>query len=449
MKKIFLVQLILLFVNISLYSEDISITVYNDNFALIREVRGLKINSGKTTISYSEVAALIKPASVHFKSLTSPEKLNILEQNFEYDLVNSAKIMQKYIDHPIHLITKNGDLFSGQLLSAGNSDIILKLDSGEINIIRSENVQYYNFPELPEGLITRPTLVWLVENSGPENQKTEISYLTGGMMWQAEYVGVIEKDSKSMEFSGWVSLKNHTGTTYRNAKLKLVAGDVHTVDKVKHYPLSESVRIKSLAARPQFEEKSFFEYHLYTLKRRTTLKNNQTKQLSLFPQTKTKVNKIYVYDGSRYNTKIRVNLEFMNNKKYELGMPLPKGKIRVYKKDEDGSQEFVGEDLIDHTPVNEKVRVYLGNAFDIVGERSKISEKKISSRVREEKYKIKLRNHKKNSVEIVVIEHFRGDWDIIEYSHSFDKRDAYTAESIVNVPADEEVEITYSVILKW
>ncbi len=449
MKNLIKCIYILFFIPLPLFSQNISLTIYNNDLALVREIRNLKIKQGKSELSYLDVAAKIKPTSVHFKSITSPDKLTILEQNFEYDLVSSVKIMKKYVDETIQIVTKEGDVFEGILLSAERSNIVLRDKSGKIKIIGDDIIQYFDLPELPEGLITHPTLVWLVNNQGGENQKTEISYLTNGMKWQAEYVGVVDKDDKAMEFSGWVSIYNDCGNTYENAKLKLVAGDVHTIEEQKRYLLPRTAKMEALAAEPQFEEKAFFEYHLYTLNRQTTIKNNQTKQLSLFPQTTARTEKVYIYDGQRYKDKVRVNLEFQNSKASGLGMPLPKGKVRVYKKDTDGAQEFIGEDRIDHTPSDEKVRIYLGNAFDIVGERKKISSEKIGSRVREEKYTINIRNHKKSSVDIVVVEHFWGDWEIIQQSHSFKKKDAYTAEAIVTVPEDEEVEIDYMVRLRW
>ncbi len=449
MKTLIRSMCILVFIPLLLFSQNISLTIYNNDLALVREVRSLDIKPGKSKVSYTDVAARIKPTSVHFKSLTSPDKLSILEQNFEYDLVSPDKIMKKYVDKTIRIVTEQGDVFEGILLCAERSSIVLQDPSGEIKIISDDIIQYFDLPELPEGLITRPTLVWLVNNQGGEKHNTELSYLTNGMKWQAEYVGVVDQDDKAMEFSGWVSLENNCGNTFENAQLKLVAGDVHVVEEQKKYMLPRTAQVEALAAEPQFAEKSFFDYHLYTLNRRATLKNNQTKQLSLFPQTTAATEKVYVYDGQRYRDKVRVNLEFQNSKKSGLGMPLPKGKVRVYKKDVDGAQEFIGEDEIDHTPSNETVRIYLGNAFDIVGERTKMSSQKIGARVRDEKYSISLRNHKDDKVEVVVVEHFWGDWEIIQQSHTFSRKDAYTAESVITIPEDGEVEIVYTVRLRW
>ena len=434
----------------SLYSKDVAITVYNQNRALVREQRQLNIQSGVSTISFSDVAARIDPTSVHFKSITAADKLNILEQNFEYDLVSADKILEKYVDESIQLITTEGDVYSGTLLSASGSDIVLGDRDGGIKIIKGQSVQYFDFPELPDGLITRPTLVWLIRNSGPETHKTEISYMTSGVDWHAEYVAVTDSKDKNLDLSGWVSVNNRSGATYEQAKIKLVAGDVNVVQpQAKRMERTMDLMAVTSESGEQFEEKSFFEYHLYTLQRKATLKNNQIKQISLFPPASTAVQKIFIYDGARYQNKVRVHLEFKNSKNKGLGLPLPKGKIRVYKQDDDGALEFIGEDQIDHTPKDETIQIYLGNAFDLVGERIQKHVQKLSKRSREEKYEITLKNHKNEDVDIVVREHFWGDWTIQQKTHQFDKTDARTAEFSVHVPSDEEVVVSYSVILSW
>jgi hypothetical protein len=249
---------------------------------------------------------------------------------------------------------------------------------------------------------------------------------------------------------GWVSLDNRSGATYRDAKLKLVAGDVHRVKPSPRVP-EYVMRDATMAAKgvPQFEEKAFFEYHLYTLTRPATVKDNQIKQLTLFPDADVGVEKILLYDGIREGTKVKVNLEFENSKKNGLGIPLPQGKLRVYKRDQDQSLEFVGEDLIDHTPKDEKVRVFLGNAFDVVGERRQTELRKITDRSREETYEIKLRNHKENAIEVLAVEHLWGDWKITQSTHEYRKKDARTVEFPLPVPKDGETILTYTVRFRW
>ncbi len=452
MKK--LVRFIWIFslvLGVSLNAQNLSLTIYNENRALVREKRILSLKSGTSTISFTNVASRIDPTSVHFKSLTSPEKLTILEQNYEYDLVNADKIMRKYLGENIRLVTKKGEVFDGKLLTASGSNIVIQDENGEIKIIRGDGVEHFDFPELPEGLITRPTLVWLIENQGPGSQQTEISYLTGGINWHAEYVAVVGPEDKNLDIGGWVSIENQSRATYRNAKLKLVAGEVHQIrPETKRYrEAGRTLMALKKTLSPQFEEKPFFEYHLYTLQRKTTLKNNQTKQISLFPSTITKTKKIFIYDGYKNDKKIGVYLGFKNSKKDGLGLPLPKGKIRVYKRDTDKALEFIGEDLIDHTPVDENVRIFLGNAFDLVGNRVEKSSKKISEKAREEEYEISLRNHKKEDVKIVVVEHLYGDWKIVKHSYPFVKKDAKTVEFTIPVPAHGKVTLSYTVLTVW
>lgn len=450
MKRIFFFVITGVIVGSShLWAQDVALTVYNQNRALVREIRKLSIASGVSTISFTDVAAQIDPTSVHFQSLTDPEKLTILEQNYEYDLVNSSKILEKYIDESIRIVTSEGEVFHGDLLSGSGSDVVIQDQDGGIKIIGRSGIQHFDFPKLPEGLITRPTLIWMVENRGDKEQEGEISYLTGGVNWHAEYVAVSDTKDQNLNLSGWVSVENRSGTAYQNAKLKLVAGDVNIVQELSR---GGDVMLETAAfakAAPQFEESGLFEYHLYTLQRKTTLKNNQIKQISLFPPASTKVKKLFIYDGARYDQKVRVNLEFKNNQQDGLGIPLPKGKIRVYKEDVDGALEFIGEDQIDHTPVDEKIRIFLGNAFDLVGERTVKSTRSISNRSREEEIEIVLRNHKEEDVDIVVVEHFYGDWNIEESSDSFSKKDAYTTEFIIPVPSQGEKTLNYTVMIRW
>lgn len=451
MKKILLFLTLLIIPSLLLSQEkEVALTIYTDNLALVKDVRTIELKKGIREVKFQDVAAKIDPTSVHFKSLTAPEKVAILEQNFEYDLVNPSKILEKYVDQQIRVLAEEGKVFEGKLLSSAQGDIVLEDKEGSIKIIKGKTVHNLEFPKLPEGLITRPTLVWLLDVERGGKHRTELSYLTNGIGWHAEYVAVTKKKDTLLELGGWVSIDNKSGATYENARLKLIAGEVHRAvpPPRPRRPLTYELMAKA-AAQPQFEEKAFFEYHLYTLKRRATLKDNQIKQISLFPPTETRVEKIYTYEGARDGRKVRVNLEFKNSKEDGLGIPLPRGKVRVYKEDEDKSLEFIGEDFIDHTPKDEKVRIYLGNAFDIVGERTKKSTKKIGERARREEWQIKIRNHKDELVEVVVIERFWGDWEILKSSHKFIKKDARTAEFKVAVPKDGQTVIEYTVLYQW
>lgn len=429
--------------------KDVSITIYQNNLGLVRDVREMDLKEGNQEIRFTDVASLIDPTSVHFKSLTATDQVTILEQNYEYDLVSAEKILQKYIDQVVQLFTKEGKIFEGKLLSAGGN-VILEKKEGGIQSIAVANIQNMDFPKLPAGLITRPTLVWYLSSEKAGKYNMETSYLTDGIGWHAEYVALVSKDETTLDLSAWVSVNNQSGTDYENAKLKLVAGDVHriTPPPPRYIGYEERAMVKAAPA-PQFEEKAFFEYHLYTLQRAATIKNNQIKQLSLFPTATTPVKKIYEYDGSRSEKKVNVKLEFINSEKNGLGLPIPAGKVRVYKSDEDQSQVFLGEDQVDHTPKDEKIRLYVGDAFDVVGERKQMSYKQLSDRAREETWQIKLRNHKKEDIEVLVTEHLWGDWEVRESSHAYNKKDVNTLEFLIPVKKDAEVILKYTVLYRW
>ena len=426
-------------------SADVGLTVYNNDLALVKDVRPLDLKTGVNTIQFIDVAAAIDPTSVSFTVQDALEGVQILEQNFQYDLVGADKILSKYIDQPIQVVTKQDKLFEGTLLSVAGG-LILQEPGGGIRVISQTEVRDLSFPKLPEGLITRPTLVWLLDSDVSGKHPCEVRYLTKQINWHAEYVATVSTEETKLNLAGWVSIDNRSGATYANAKLKLIAGDVHMVEEAIRRPRGGMDYMEKLAAAaPAFEEKAFFEYHLYTLTRPATVRHNETKQLSLFAPADVATTKIFIFDGARDGKKVRVNLEFKNSREAGLGIPLPKGKIRVMKADTDGSLEFVGEDQIDHTPRDEKVRVYLGNAFDIVGERVLKDHRQITDRVFEEDIEVSLRNRKETAVMITVVEHIWGDWEIRTSSLPHRKKDAYTAEFDVPVPAGQEVKLTFTV----
>ncbi|MFQ5636483.1 MAG: DUF4139 domain-containing protein [bacterium] len=423
---------------------EVSLTVYNDNLALVREVRTIALKKGVSDVRFQDVASRIDPTSVYFSSLTAPEKVMILEQNYEYDLVNSEKILQKYLDQKINITAKEGKFYSGTLLSAASHDIILQEEDGKIKIVNRGSVETMDFPKLPDGLITRPTLVWSLDCQKSGDHKIEVGYLTSGIQWHAEYVGVTNKEDSKLDLGAWVSIDNKSGATYENAKLKVVAGDVHRA-RAPVRPLSLARRTLAESAPDHFEEKAFFEYHLYTLQRRTTVTNHQVKQISLIENTEVAVAKKYAFDGARDGRRVRVNLEFENKKRVGLGIPLPAGKIRIYKEDDDKSLIFIGEDFIEHTPKDEKVRIYVGNAFDIVGERTQKDRRSVGKNSWEETWEIKLRNHKDAAVAVAVVERLNFDWEIGRTSHEYQKKNATTIEFSVEIPQDGEGVVEYVV----
>ncbi len=446
--RLIIVSLMLALAVAAFAAPGVNITIYNDNLALVRDVRDMEFQRGVGEVLFRDVAGQIDATSVHF----SAPGVQMLEQNFDYDLVSTDKLMRKYVDEQVQLVTEDGSVFNGTLLSAsskGTGEIIIQDSRGRVQLIRGRQIRDISFPSLPEGLITRPTLRWLVDAPSEGPLQTEVSYLTGGIEWRADYVAVIGADDKHLSLSGWVTINNKSGATYKDAKVKLMAGEVHRVEERRHLKGRAYDVMTMEAGAPQFEEKAFFEYHLYTLQRPSTIKDNQTKQLSLFPPAEVEAKRIYEYDPRRDAKKVRVSFEFENSQKAGLGMALPAGRVRVYMQDDDGAQEFVGEDNIDHTPKDEKVRVAVGKAFDIVVARKQTDMRRISDRVREESYEVKLRNHKEDAVEISVLDYFWGDWEILNSSLPYNKKSSRQVEFKVPVNPDEEVILTYRVLITY
>jgi hypothetical protein len=446
--KFFLIALpILLFTTMTnAQGPQVRITVYNNNLALVHETRQMDLPKPTGLCSYRDVAAYIDPTSVHFKSVSNPEAVRVLEQNFEYDLVSADKILQRYLDQNVRLMSKQGSPIEGRLLSAGGN-VVLQAADNSIRILNNSEIVSTELPKLPEGLITRPTLVWQVQNNGPAKQMVEVSYLTSGMNWHAEYVGVLDANDQNMDLAAWVSIENNCGASYQDAKILLIAGDIHRAEPPARI-MRKAMQMEALAVAPDFEEKEFFEYHLYTLTRASTLKDRQQKQIELFPAARTPVTKEYTYDGARNQKKVNVTITFKNKKEAGLGIALPAGKVRLYKP-EGQAQVLVGEDAIGHTPRDEEVRLNVGDAFDIVGERTQVSYRQVGDRASEEKVKITLRNHKDAAITVIVVEHFGGDWRITESTLQHKKKDANTAEWRVPVAARGEANLEYTVFRTW
>lgn len=440
----------------------ISITIYNVNLGLVKDQRQLKLPKGTGSLKFMDVASQIIPTSVHIKSLVNPDSLQILEQNYEYDLLNPQKLLDKYVGKEVKLFYKNPytereETVTATLLS-NNGGPIFKIGD-EITFGHPGRII---FPGVPESLISKPTLVWLLENSLSSVQKVEASYLTNGINWRSDYVVTLNEKDDRADISGWVTIDNKSGTTYRDAKIKLVAGDVNRAKDEMDYErkIYKAAGVMAKASAPQFKEEEFFEYHIYTLQRPATIKDNQTKQISLVNADNVTVKKELVYYGAQYyyrstygekisNQKIGVFVEIANKKEYNLGIPLPKGTVRVYKHDSEGSLQFVGEDSIDHTPKDEKIKIKLGDAFDVVGSRKQTDWKKIAYDTYEAAFEISLRNHKKEDVVVNVIEPIPGEWTMLSSSREYKKTEAFTAEFEIPVPKDKEVKLTYRVRMRF
>lgn len=430
----------------------IELTVYNEQLALVKDQRYLELLSGVSTLSFSEVSALLDPSSVMIRT-PGLKGVRVLEQNFEHDIVNDAKLLQKYLGQKIRITDLQGQIIEGYLLGTGDNLIIAsEPNGGEVRIVKSTQIKSIDFTKLPGGLMVRPTLVWELQNSNSTAKHlVEVSYLTGGLSWKADYIATVSQDDDRIDLMGWVTLTNYSGIDYPGARLKLVAGDINRAPEEDRANAVQYLKAEMARNADQsFQEQNFFEYHLYTLTRPTTLKNNQLKQVELLTVANVPVQKQYIYEGLADGKRVKVMLEFENNQTNNLGLPLPKGTIRVQKADHEGSLQLIGEDRIDHTPKDEKVRVYLGNAFDIVGERVRTQVKEPSKNLREETYKITLRNHKQESVSITAIENVSGwhESKIIASNHPYRKGEAGKVEFTVTVPAGGEQVIEYTVRYK-
>ncbi len=414
----------------------VNLTVYNNDLALVRDSRTFDLTKGETDLEVLDVAARIDPTSVHLTG----EGVQVLEQNFEYDLASADRILDRYLGQRVTAVLEGGEAFSGTLLSYAGNNLVLGEGSGAM-VLSRERIDRIDFPELPGGLRTRPTLVWRIFSDAGGKRDATISYLTSGLQWHAEYVALVNEDDSALELSAWVSLENQSGASYDDARLQLVAGDVH---RAVPPPMDgrQMLMAKAGAAPMEFAEEALFEYHLYSLDRPVTVKDRQTKQVTLFPTAAVdKVEKIFRYKGGE---NVSVTLEFKNAKESGLGMPLPRGKLRVFKKDSKGGAQFIGEDFVDHTPKDEKVEAVMGNAFDIAAERTVLDHQRISSRVTQATIEVKLRNHKEEAVEVVVEEHIPGDWEILTTTHEYEKKSAWKVEFRVPVAPDEESILKYT-----
>lgn len=450
----FVVLILLVLVALTARAE-VSLTVYNDDLGLVREIREIDIKKGISSVNFDDVASRIIPQSVNFRCLDNV-RATILEQNFAYDLVSTEALLNRFLGKNISLVGEDDRRYSGELLSSDGRSLILRGTDGEVFVVSLAKIVDYKFPSLPEGLYVRPSLRWLINTESGGSRRCEVSYLTNGIGWSADYVAVVSSDDSNIDLSGWVTINNQSGAAYKDATLKLVAGDIHRLPSAKGVPDYEVLRKADAMVGAGFAEEQFFEYHLYTLERKATINDREMKQLSLVSPTRAKAKKIYIADSGFYyrrggddRIKIRTNLEFENSAKAGLGIPLPKGAIRVYKADSKGALQFIGEDMIDHTPIDEMVRVYLGDAFDITGTRKLVNREDLGAQgyYFRETYEIGLKNHKKEAIVVKVVEHPQGwrEWKIVKSSLPFRKIDNYRIEFEVPLPADGEATLSYSI----
>jgi len=435
----------------------VGLTIYNDNFAVVRESRQMSFEQGLNTVKFTDVASAIDPTTVNFRCLSAPGAVSILEQNYEYDLVNASSLLKRYIDKDVTVALKGsgadtGKELTGILLASLGNDLILKSETSDIEIIDRSSIEEISLKELPDDLVTKPTLVWLADVRNKGEQLCQVTYTTGQISWHADYSAVLNADETKIDFTGWVTIDNKSGATYKNSTIKLIAGDVRRITEPEPLRRRRMLALEMKAAAPGFEEKPFMEYHLYTLGRKSTINNNQVKQIEFItPALGVPTKNLYIYERSRQRDKVQIKLEFENTKKNNLGIALPKGRVRVFKKDPaDDMLEFVGEDRIDHTAGKEKLLLYIGNAFDVVPEYT-LLDSKPTRRKRVEIHKIELRNRKDKAVTVFVDEKFSAwvNWTIDKSTHKYEKRDARTARYEVKIGPDSTDTVQYTATQTW
>jgi hypothetical protein len=439
---------------------ELAVTIYNSDLALVRDVRNIQMARGTSDLHFMDIAATVNPATVHFRSLTEPSRVSVLEQNYEYDLLEPDKLLRKYVGREVTLIrirrddnTTREEEVKARLLSYNNAPV------WEIGgeIVTGMSADHIKFPELPGNLYSRPTLIWTLDNSGNTRHRVEASYLAGRLSWNADYVLTVARDDKTADLDGWVTVVNGSGTSFRNARLQLVAGDLNRVKQGLAKMQEVDAMRRDVAAAPAMSQEAFSDYHLYTLARKTSINNSETKQVSMLGATAFPVQKRYVVEGQAFyyhnaqhpgapiKDVVQVFYQFANEEKTGLGMPMPAGNVRVYQADSKGGLQFVGEDRIDHTPKDEAINLKIGNAFDVVCERKQVDFQKIASGTYEVEYEITLRNHKAAGVAVEVDEPIGGTWRMLQSSHEWQKTSAWAAQFKVPVAQDGTAVLKYRV----
>ena len=447
--------------------QSVAVTIYNENLALVKDQRRVSFEAGRNRLALREVSARMRSETALLRSLSHPGSLALLEQNFDFDLLTPAKLLEKYVGRDVRIVrthpTTGAESFETATVLAATGGVVLRIG----NRIETGLPGRIVYDGVPANLRDRPTLVSELDATRNGAQTVELSYLTGGLSWKADYVAELNAADTALDLNGWVTLTNQSGTTYQNAKLQLVAGDVNRVrdEMVLAAKASRMREAQAAAPRSDMAQESLFEYHLYTLSRPTTIADNQNKQVALLGAQGVPVVKELLLQGSDYyyrssvggigqKIKVGVYVQFENRESARLGVPMPKGVVRVYKKDSQGNAQFVGEDRIDHTPKNEKVRLKLGDAFDVTADKKQTDFKRReptnrASYVYESAYEVVVRNAKKEAATVVVREPVPGDWTMIEESQPHAKVAAGTAEWRVSVPPEGTTTLKYRVLIRY
>jgi hypothetical protein len=444
--------------------KEVAVTIYNDNLALIKDARRVNLDRDFNKLAWREVSAQMRPETALLRNLNNPGGFRLQEQNFDFDLLTPPKLLEKYLNKEVTVIRTNPatgtETREAATVLATNGGTVLKFTDR----IETGVPGRLAFSGVPENLRDKPTLVVSLINPVAGEQNLELSYLTAGLSWRADYVAELNERDDRLDLNGWVTLTNQSGAAYPNAKLQLVAGDLNRVHQPQFMSRNKMAMEPQTADAGEMKEESLFEYHLYTLQRATTLMENQTKQVALMSASSIPINKEFLLAGANYyysgqygdigqKLKVGVFVEFQN-KGEGLGIPLPKGVIRVYKKDAQGNAQFVGEDQINHTPKNESIRLKLGDAFDVTADKKQTDFQKLAgmgrtSHIFESAYQIVLKNAKNEPVTVVVREPMPGDWTMISESQPHTKVSSGIAEWKVMVPADGNATLTYRVRVKY
>lgn len=453
----------------------VTVAVYNQDLALIKEVRDLKVPVGVSTLEFRDVAETIDPTTLQVRSLSSPDGFRILDQNYEYDLINAQNLLNKYVGKRLKVVIPDAKGPEGAksireaTLLANNDRPIFRLDevregqAGENGEIYVGSYDAVLLPAIPEGLRAQPTLVWLVDNREREDQQIEVSYLASGMNWKADYVLKIDRNNAKGSLSGWVTLDNQAGKAFKEAKLKLVAGDVHRVSRPEARPdLKLRTMMAAAPAEEAMQQEEFFEYHLYSLGRAVDLANRQTKQITLLQVPEVTIEKRLVgqWNSRRYEVgqrsvqkqKLGVYLKFKNSPENGLGIPLPKGIVRAYQESEDGTVIFIGEDSIDHTGKNNDVEIKTGESFDVIVERKQIDYRKTGTNSARYTWELKVKNSKDVPQRVELEETIPGDWKMVQSNTKYEKLDAHRIKFTVDAPPskdDKSAVIVYEVEVSW
>ncbi len=444
----------------------VAVTIYNENLALVKDTRSITLEPGENRLALREVSGRMRPETALLRSLSHPGSLTLVEQNFDFDLLSPAKLLEKYVGRNVRVVkthpTTGAESIETATVLAANNGVVLKIGDRIETGLPGRIV----YDGVPANLRDRPTLVTELLSARPGAQTVELSYLSGGLSWKADYVAELNAADSALDLNGWVTLTNQSGTAYPNARLQLVAGDVNRV-REEFRVANGAVRAMAKAEAPadSMKQESLFEYHLYTLQRPTTIADNQTKQVALLGSAGVPVTKELVLQGSNYyyrssvggigqKMKVGVFVQFENRESSRLGMPMPKGVVRVYKKDSAGNAQFIGEDSIEHTPKNEKLRLKLGDAFDVTADKKQTDFRRRepgnnASYVFESSYEIVLRNAKKEPATVIVREPVPGDWTMLEETQRHAKVAAGTAQWQVAVPAEGSATLRYRVLVRY